>query len=333
MKFGKKIISLCIAMIIMVAFFSGCGKEAGSDEEGVINLKFAMVDSETSNYYKGAQKIAEEVDAATDGKIKISIYPNSQLGNERDCWEGASMGTIDITTAANSVMSAFIPEMKVLDQPYLFATAEEAHSVIDGELGDAIAEKAEAMGIHMVGWMESGFRNVFSSRPIETIEDFEGLKIRTMENDTHIAAFNAIGAIATPMAAGDQFTALQQKTIEAGENAVANVLTNNFYDVTPHITYTDHLFVFIGIGVSDTAWNKIPDDLKEPFVEAVKKGCEAQRQYLVEANEEAVDELKKLGVTFYDIDKDTIKEKMDAALEGTKVNLNQDWLKMIEAGK
>jgi tripartite ATP-independent transporter DctP family solute receptor len=243
------------------------------------------------------------------------------------------MGTIDMTTAANSVMSAFIPEMKVLDQPYIFDTAEDAHKEIDGALGDAIAEKAAAQGIHMVGYMESGFRNVFSSRPIEKIEDFKGLKIRTMENDMHIAAFNSLGAIATPMAAGDQFTALQQKTIDAGENAIANVLANKFYTLTPYITRTNHLFVFIGIGVSDKAWSKIPDDLKETFAAAVKKGCEAQRQYLVDANTEAEAELTKLGVTFYDIDREAIKNTMYPALEDQRSKLNQDWVKMVEEGK
>jgi tripartite ATP-independent transporter DctP family solute receptor len=351
----KKVMSVALAMTMMATLLTGCGSKGTTTETtaaaggaattaaatattaassgDTIELKFAMVDGETSNYYKGAQKIAEEVSAATNGKIKLTIYASGQLGNERDAWEGASMGTIDITTAANAVMSSFIPEMKVLDQPYLFDTAEEAHKVIDGALGQAIDEKAQAMGIHMVGWMESGFRNVFSNRPVKTLADFKGLKIRTMENDTHIAAFNSLGAIATPMAAGDQFTALQQKTIDAGENAIANVLANNFYDLTPNITWTNHLFVFIGIGVSDKAWNKIPDDLKDTFVAAVKKGCEAQRQYLVDANTEAETKLKDLGVTFYDIDREEIKNTMYPALEDSRSKLNPDWIKMIEEGK
>lgn len=221
----------------------------------------------------------------------------------------------------------------MLDQPFLFENAEEAHNVIDGELGELIAKKAEVQGIHVVGWMESGFRNVFSNRPVETIDDFSGLKIRTMENSMHMALFNNLGAMATPMASGDVFTGLQQKTIDAAENSISDVLANKFYEVTKNITYTNHLFVFMGVGISDKAWDKIPDDLKETFTEAVKRGCDKQRQYLVEANEEAETKLKELGVTFYEIDKDELKAKVVPAMESYKSSLPQEWLDAIERGK
>lgn len=304
---------------------------SGSDD--VITLKFAMVDPETSNYYRGAQAIAEEVKQATDGKVQLEIYAGGQLGNERDSYEGAMMGTIDICTVASAVMTSFIPQMAVLDQPFLFASAEEAHAVIDGQLGSLIAAQAETQGIHIVGWMESGFRNVFSVRPVANLSDFAGLKIRTMENDIHMAAFNQLGAIATPMAAGDQFTAFQQGTIDAAENAVANVLANRFYEITTNITNTQHLFVFIGVGVSDKAWNQIPEDLRQPFADAVKRGCDAQRQYLVEANEAAVTELTELGVTFYDIDRDALKEAVLPAMPQFADRMPQEWLDAINADK
>ena len=109
------------------------------------------------------------------------------------------MGTIDMFTASNAVLTSFIPEMAVLDQPFLFETADEAHRVIDGTVGTLIAEKTEEQKIHTVGWMDVGFRNIFSTRPVTSLEDMKNLKIRTMENDLHIAAFNAMGAIATPV--------------------------------------------------------------------------------------------------------------------------------------
>ena len=135
------------------------------------------------------------------------------------------------------------------------------------------------------------------------------------------------------MASGDVFTGLQQKTIDAAENSISDVLTNKFYEVTKNITYTNHLFVFMGVGLSDKAWDKIPDDLKETFTEAVKRGCDKQRQYLVEANEEAETKLKELGVTFYEIDKDELKAKVVPAMESYKSSLPQEWLDAIERGK
>lgn len=352
----KRTMATIMAAAMVMSAFAGCGgkqKEtpassanasapaaAGSEASDttaasgdVIKLKLGMVDPENSNYYKGAQAIAEEVKKATDGKVEITVYAGGQLGNERDMYEGAQMGTIDICTTASAVLTSFVPEMAVLDQPFLFANADEAHKVIDGKLGQLIAEKTAAQGVHMVGWMESGFRNVFSVKPIEKIEDFKGVKIRTMENDIHMAAFNALGAIATPMAAGDQFTALQQHTIDAAENATANVLANNFYEITKNITRSQHLFVFIGVGVSDKAWNQIPDDLKDKFTEGVKAGCDKQRQYLVEANEAAEKELIEKGVAFHEVDTATLQTAVQPAMEQFKDRMPQEWLDAIAANK
>lgn len=344
----KKLLAMGLVATTMFTTLVGCGNTekssvaAGTETTApttaessgdVIKLKLGMVDAETSNYYKGALQIAEEVKAATDGKVEITVYPGGQLGNERDMYEGALMGSIDIATTANAVLSSFIPEMAVLDQPFLFENVEQAHNVIDGKLGDLIAEKAATQGIHIVGWMESGFRNVFSKNPIQSVEDFKGVKIRTMENDMHMNAFNTLGAIATPMAAGDQFTALQQGTIDAAENATANVLANNFYEVTKNITNTEHLFVFIGVGFSDKAWNKIPDDLKDAVVAGVKKGCDAQRQFLADANAEAEIALKEKGVTFYEMDKEALKAAIMPTMGQFSDRMPQEWLDAIEADK
>ena len=369
----KRTIATIMAAAMMMSAFAGCGSkpeknsassvdssapaagsEASAAEEvsgDVIQLKLGMVDPENSNYYKGAQAIAEEVKKATDGKVEITVYAGGQLGNERDMYEGAQMGTIDICTTASAVLTSFVPEMDALSKCGAVASGlggvdvgrerlasglderGEDGRLVDGQLGQLIAEKTAAQGVHMVGWMESGFRNVFSTKPIEKLEDFKGVKIRTMENDIHMAAFNAMGAIATPMAAGDQFTALQQHTIDAAENATANVLENNFYEITKNITRSQHLFVFIGVGVSDKAWNQIPDDLKDKFTEGVKAGCEKQRQYLVEANEAAEKELVEKGVTFYDIDTAALQTAVAPAMEQFKVRMPQEWLDAIAGDK
>jgi len=226
------------------------------------------------------QKIAEEVAKATNNRINIQIVAGGALGGERDTVELAMAGNIDIATAANSVLTNWIPEMGILDQAYLWNNANQAHAAVDGKVGQLISQKAEKLGLHVIGYMESGFRNVFSKKPITKMSDFKGVKIRTMQNQYHMAAFAAFGAMPVAMAAGDQFTALQQGTIDACENAICNCLANGFYEVTKHITYTNHAFVYIILCMSNSAWNKIPNDLRQPFLDAVKRGCDAQRQYL-----------------------------------------------------
>ena len=309
-------------LLFVLVLLIGC-KES-SDQ--VIRFKMGLVDPENSNYGMGAKRISQEVSNATSGKIIIDVFGSGQLGNERDMYEGAQLGTVDIATIANPVLTSFIPEIAILDQPFLFETEEQAHNVIDGKLGDLIAEKALEQGIHIVGWMESGFRNCFSIRPLKNFSDFKNLKIRTMENATQIAVFESFGAIPTPMPATEQYTALQQRTIDAGENAIANVLVNKYYEVVKNITLTRHQFVFIAIGLSDKAWNRIPDELKPVFVEAVKEGANYQRALLSEANAEAEAELKEIGVTFYNIDRNELKKSASQKMVSLTNRIPKDWI-------
>lgn len=309
-------------LIICIVLLIGCKENA----DQVIRFKMGLVDPENSNYGMGAKRIAQEVSNATSGKIIIDVFGSGQLGNERDMYEGAQLGTVDIATIANPVLTSFIPEMAILDQPFLFETEEQAHNVIDGKLGDLVSQKALEQGIHIVGWMESGFRNCFSIRPLRNLSDFKNLKIRTMENATQIAIFESFGAIPTPMAATEQYTALQQRTIDAGENAIANVLANKYYEVVKNITFTRHQFVFIAIGLSDKAWNRIPDELKPVFVEAVKEGANYQRALLSEANAEAEVELKQMGVTFYNIDRNELKNSASQKMVSFTNRIPKDWI-------
>lgn len=300
-----KTLSMMLCCLVTLVLLSGCGKEQNNTytKENPLVLRMGLVDGESTCYYKGAKEIADRVYEKTDGRIKINVIPGGALGDERGSVELAMSGDLDIATAANSVLTNWIPEMAILDQAYLWKNADEAHMAVDGELGDLIEKSAyDKMGIHVIGYMESGFRDVFSVKPIEQVSDFSGVKIRTMQNRYHMAAFSSFGAMPTALAFNEQFTALQQGTIDACENGVSGCYTNGFYEVTKNITNTKHAFVYILLCMSDKSWNMIPDDLKEPFLEGVREGYEAERQYLQEANEDAVNKLKEKGVTFHDID-------------------------------
>ena len=336
-----QVIGVVVVSVMLVAGVIGCGNSGASNEGGgsesststseePITLKLALVDPENSNYARGANTIAEEVEKATDGRIKIEVNAGGSLGGERDTVELAMSGNLDIATCANSVLTNFIPEMGILDQAYLWSNAEQAHAAVDGAIGDLIKEKAQEQGLHVIGFMESGFRNVFSTKPIQTLEDFKGVTIRTMENPYHQAAFTSFGAMPVAMAFNDVFTALQQGTIDAAENATANCLASGFYEVTKNITNTEHAFVYILLCMSDSAWQQIPEDLRQPFLDAVQRGCEAQRGYLVEANEEAEKELVENGVTFYDIDTAELQKAYQEEAKKQGFTFDAEWQKAVD---
>lgn len=334
----KNYLRTALALTLTVAMGTaavGCTKkpeggsaQAGGQEE--VTLKLALVDPENSNYAKGANAIAQEVEKATDGKVKIEVNAGGSLGGERDTVELAMSNNLDIATCANSVLTNFIPEMGILDQAYLWTNADQAHAAVDGKLGELIKEKAKAQGLQVIGFMESGFRNTFSKKPIKAMEDFKGMTIRTMENKYHQAAFTAFGSMPVAMAYNDVFTALQQGTIDAAENATVNCLASGYYEVTKNITNTQHAFVYIVLCMSDSAWNKIPEELQKPFLDAVQKGCEAQRQYLVDANEEAVQELEKKGVQFHDIDIEELQKAYQAEAKKQGFTFDKAWQAAVE---
>lgn len=342
----KKVLALALALAMSLSLAacgsSGSSSSAGSAASGgssaggssasgeTITFKMSFVDPESSPYAQGGLKIAEEVAAATDGRIQIEVVAGGSLGGERDTVELAMGNNLDIATAANSVMTNFIPEMAILDQAYLWDNADQAHAAVDGPVGDLIEAKAEALGLHVIGYMESGFRNTFSTKPIESINDFQGVTIRTMENQYHQAAFEAFGAMPVAMSANDVFTALQQGTIDAAENATVNCLNNGFYEITKHITNTQHAFVYILLCMSDDAWNKIPEDLQQPFMEAVQRGVEYERDLLVSENERAAAELEELGVTFHEIDTAELKAAYQAKAAEKGFTFDPEWQAAVD---
>ncbi len=327
MKFRASVALLSLAALSL----SACGSTNSNSSGEEVTLKLAMVDNTTSNYYKGAQAIAEEVEKATDGKVKINVVAGGALGDERGTVEMAMNGDLDIATAANPVVTNWIPEMKILDQAFLWDNAQQAHAAVDGEVGKLIEEKAKGLGLHVLGYMESGFRNVFSKNPIEKIEDFKGVKIRTMQNEYHMGAFESFGAMPVAMPAGDQFTALQQGTIDAAENATSNMLVNKFYEVIKNHTTTNHAFVYILVMMSDKAWKKIPEDLREPVAKAIEQGAKRQREFLVEANEEAATKLKDLGVKFHEVDRASLKKKYEELAASKGWTFDPTWQSAVDS--
>lgn len=336
----KKRFSIGLAAIMAVTLV-GCGSKdkvansnvGGGASDEPIKFTMSLVDNEQSNYYKGAQAIAEEVEKATNGKITIDVKAGGTLGGESDTLDMAIQGDLDIASCANSVLANYIPEMSILDQVFLWDSQDQANYAVTHELGDLIQEKANSHGLHVIGYMESGFRDVFSKKPITSIDDFKGVKIRVMQNDGQIQAFKAFGANPVGIPAGEQFTALQQGTIDACENAISNALVNKFYEAgVTSITETHHSFVYIPLCMSDTAWNKIPEDLRDTFIKAVQAGCEKQWTYLTEANEQAKEELQKEhGVTIQTIDVKSLQDAYKAQQEKDGTKHDQAWVDAIQA--
>ncbi|GHV50589.1 ABC transporter substrate-binding protein [Deltaproteobacteria bacterium] len=329
MKCSRGLVFAAVFLIscLMAIGSLGSAAHAASKE---IKVRFGFAESDTSPHYKGYQIIAANMEKASKGLLKISLFPSNQLGSERDMYEGAQVGTMDALIITNAALTNFIPEAAVLDQPFLFDKPETAHQIIDGKLGDMIKEISAKKGVTILGWADSGFRDVFSAKPIKSIADIKGLKIRTMENKMHMAAYNAIGAIATPMAFGDVFTAMQQKTIDGYENSIANMYANRFYEVCKFGVRSRMHFAFQGMCISNKLWDRIPDEMKADIIKGVQEGCNLERKFLEEANQAYEKELAaQKGVTFIDVDRNELAKVAGDAMK--QFSFNKEWLDILNS--
>lgn len=328
-KYNK--IILLFSIITFISMYSiGCSSSSNSNDNKLV-FRMAIVDGETSPIYKGAKAMADRVYEKTDGRIEILVVTGGALGDERGSVELAMQGDLDIASAANSVLTNWIPEMDILDQAYLWTNEKQAHSAVDGDLGQLISNAVEEkLGLHVIGYLESGFRDTFSKKSIEEIDDFKGIKIRTMQNKYHMAAFQSFGAMPTAMPYNEVFTALQQGTIDACENAVSNCLSNGYYEVTKDITLTHHAFTYIPVLMSDKAWNSIPEELRDEFMEGCKEGYVAQREFLAEANADAIEQLKEKGVEFHEVDTKGLKECYQKVASEKGFTFNPEWQAAVD---
>lgn len=319
----KKILALTLALVMLFGL-AACGASTnppaanpsaesgtntGSDSTAEpIVLKFSDCHNPTATNHLAFQKMAEVVKESTNGAIEIEVYPSSQLGDVGASQEAIQMNTLDMAVTNLAVIGSVIPEFGAVGGPFLFESDEHIQKAMEGELGQYYAEKSAEKGLNICGYLYTGFRNCFTSKPVNSVEDFKGLKIRTMENPVDVGIFNAIGAQATPMAYSELFTAIQQGTVDGGENTIANYLSDGFSEVAPYLTLSGHTYNICIILISNEAIEKIPADMRDTFFAACKEGITQASAMVLQANEDAIDTLKANGVTITDIDREALYE-------------------------
>lgn len=308
------------------------GSGGGNDQE-TITLKLSDCHSPTATNHLAMQRIAEEVATQTNGRIQIEVYPSSQLGDVKPSMEAIQMNTLDMAISNQAVLGTVIPELAVLGAPFMFETDDHIANALNGELGEKLNELAQEKGITIACYLPTGFRHVFSTVPVRTIDDFKSIKIRTMENPLDMATFNALGAIATPMGYNELFTAMQQNTVNAGENALSNIATDGFTEVAKYVTLTGHFYNVCPVLVSQSAIDKIPEDLRDTFFQACRDGAEAGRQMCMEANEAAIEELEAAGLEIIEIDRESLKEATASLYGEFADSLPQEMLDMVAAAE
>ena len=301
----KKLLAAVTFMAIMAAGAAFAAPE--------YTIKVGYIGSDTHPTMQAMKVFAKDVDAGSKGKIKVELYPNAQLGGDRELCEGVQMGTIQMAIPSTSALAGFDKRIQVLDLPYLFTTRKAAFDAVDGELGQKLNTYLSKKGFEVLGYQENGFRHVTNSkRPIKTPADLKGLKIRTMENPMHIAFFKELGANPTPMSWGELYTALQQGTVDAEENPYAMIDDGKFYEVQKYVSETGHVFSYEILIANKKFMDKLPADLRKVVVDAAHKAIMTQRARLEKEEAAFKAKVTKAGLTANELTPEQKKPFVDA---------------------
>jgi len=302
----KRFSSIVLAALILVLSFTvltACNSnqenesEVSEDEEITFKLSICQPDGEDDPYAIGANTFIQLVEEKTNGKVQVKLYPSNQLGSERDVIEGISLGTIEMGLITNAPISGFVPEFQALDLPFVFSSNEEAFKVLDGDFGEDLLTRLEDRNIKGLGFAEGGFRHMINNiRPINEPEDTEGVKFRVMENPIYIAMFKALGSNATPMAWGETFTSVQQKTIDGLEIPIPVIHQSKYQEVTEYLSLTNHTYSPLVFMISMKTWNKLPEDIQQAIQESVEEAIPLQREQNASNVNRLLEDLKEQGM-------------------------------------
>jgi tripartite ATP-independent transporter DctP family solute receptor len=272
--------------------------------------------------YDAYEYFGKKLVEATGGEVEWKSYPSSQLGSNRDITEGVKMGSLEMTPGG-SELGQWVPLWDVVALPYLFDSYEQTWKVMDGEVGKIVEEHIENAGFKLIGFWAGETRSVYTTkRPVYKPEDLKGLKIRVQPNRMHIAAFNALGAIATPIGFNEVYTALQQGVLDGGEQGPLAFMDMKFYEVAKYYSLTKHLVEGVGCPflMGKKFFDGLPADIRKLVVEIGKEATLFQRKIITEKMDQWLASLKGKGITVAEVDTEPfakiVRERVFSTIEG-----------------
>lgn len=287
-----------------------------SDEKNVNSMKLAHSLGVSHPVHEAMVHMADLVAKKSKGKLKIEIYPSSQLGSEKQSLELLQIGSLDMTKVSAAVMENFSPDLKVLGYPYLFRDNEHRFKIYDGEIGKKLLSGSEQFWLKGLTYFDAGNRSFYTkSTPIDKPQDLEGLKIRVMQSPTAIEMVKSFGGSPTPISWGELYTSLQQGVVDGAENNLPSFYTSKHYEVCKYFSKNEHSSIPDILVIGTLTWNKLNEREKRWLTEAVEEATVLQRKLWEDAEQEALAEIEKAGVQVSYPDKSLFEEKAKPMLQ------------------
>ena len=329
-KFSMILLTLVIILMVVIS---------GTVFAAPMKIRVSVCNAPSHPQNIGLEIFRQYVEAKTDGQVTVAVYPNSQLGGERESVEQCKNGSLEMATASAGPLTTFNNKFMVLDIPFAFDSYERAWLVLDGPMGQKLLDSCEEVGLKGLAYMENGFRHVTNNvKPINTLEDLKGLKIRTMEAPMHMENFKNLGSNPTPVPWTDLYLTLQQKMVDGQENPLANLWEVKMYEVQKYASLTGHIYDPMPL-VADLKWfNELSPDLQS----IIEKGAILGQNYSRSVNAAREEELAKLltakGMAINDVSKEEKARMREASQVKVVESIKKasdpafvdEWLKAIE---
>lgn len=299
----------------------------------VIVHKLGHVQTVDHPYHAGATRFKELVEERSNGQIRIDLFPSSQLGGTREQMEGLQLNTLQYSIQSVAQAGNYNPRFKVFTLPYIFRDEEHAFKVADGEIGQQLAGELEESKMKIMGYWANGWRHITNNlRPIKTVEDVHGMKLRSQEAPIFVEFVKAIGAVPSVIPFGELYTALEQKVVDGQENPFAQVANNKFYEVQKYLSLTAHTFDVATLLMSTDAFNSLTPELRAIVEESAADATVYQREFAITEAATFLQEIKDNGMeVIEDVDLESFRQKAESVYYVIADEIGQDIIDAVQA--
>jgi len=277
-----------------------------------IVLKLAETHPQDYPITKGDYEFARLVKERSNGRIIVEVYHSKQLGEERAVIEQVQLGAIDMTRVSISAVSAFVRELDAFQLPYLYRNADHMWKVLNGPIGEEILKKHEAYNFVGLGWFEAGSRNFYTKRPVKTVSDLKGMKIRVQQAPLMVAMVQALGAVATPLPFGEVYSALQTGVVDGAENNWPSYLSTSHYEVAKYFIVDEHTRVPEITVASKKVLDRLSKEDRALLVQAMRDAQPYQCKLWVEYEKVAEKAVRDRGCVITEVSPAEKQKFMDA---------------------
>jgi C4-dicarboxylate-binding protein DctP len=280
-----------------------------------IIIKFSHVVAKDTPKGKAAEKFKELAEAATKGKVKIEIYPNSTLYKDKEELEALQLGAVQMLAPSLAKFGPLgVKEFELFDLPFIFADKKALAKITEGPIGRELLNKLDAKGILGLAYWDNGFKMMSSNRPIHTPTDMKGLKMRIQASKVLDEQMRVLGANPQVMAFSEVYQALQTGVVDGAENPPSNLYTQKMHEVQKHLTVTNHGYIGYAVIVNKKFWDKLPADVRTQLENAMREASKYANTIAQQENDRALEAVKKAGTTTVYVPNEKEKAAWQAAL-------------------